>query len=573
MKLYRFLAITVVASVFLTSCSDDENSNVGKGESINDFRLLGPTNFSSVTLNPSTPTAPITLSWEAAKAGLGGQPVYTVMIDEKGGDFSTPVFSGLSDNDGEATSITFQSSELSAEVAGLSTNEFIWTVEAKTTTNAGDNLKRATNAFNINIKSSTVGIAKFSYLGPSVNQKVVLNTILTPNDEVEFSWNAATVSGASEVTYTWQASATANGFDEPILEFEADDNGEATTLTLTQNELAEALADVEFTEGVYWRVLAHAGDFSYAPETRFVWFEIIDIPQVYVVGSFTQGGWQNNCTDALLIPKVTNGIFEKLVNVPAGGEFKFVLNCGSWATAWGGPGGAVNIGQEYDLGGENIIITNAGYYFLHLDLVRSKFIIKPFTPPANLYLVGGSTDIGWSPGSSIPFRKIDEGQFELFAKLTPISGDGNGFKFLQVQDWPGDWGADPNNAGKIIQDGEANATISEEGFYKINVNFLTSTYTTVKTSWGVVGGATPGGWGTDTDMVYEGNYTWSVDIALTADEWKFRANDAWDINMGADTGMLLKQGGPNFVNATPGNYHITMTLHPVNGYSYTITPN
>lgn len=199
-----------------------------------------------------------------------------------------------------------------------------------------------------------------------------------------------------------------------------------------------------------------------------------------------------------------------------------------------------------------------------ITLVRYPF-------PSNLYLVGGSTTIGWSPENSIPFKKVSDGNFELYVYLT---AGGGGFKFLEVQDWAGDWEADPDNEGKIIQTGSDNLTVAEDGFYWIRVNFGDFSYTATKTEWGIVGDATPGGWATDTDMTFDGGHTWSIDVTLTAGKFKFRANDGWDINFGpGSTAGSLQFNTGDIDGPAPGNYHIEMILDPVGGYRYTVTPN
>lgn len=465
MKIYKLILVASLTAFVFTGCSDDGNDNVGRGESIEDFALSTPANFSTITINPSLPDATIVLSWKPAVTGLGGASTYTVLLDEKGGDFSTPIFSRASDSEGTASRITFEASEIQEEINGLTSNEFIWTVEAKTITPAGENVKRAANPFEITINVSDVGISNFNYIAPALNQKLTLNRLISPNAEVIFSWSAATSTGG-DVRYTWQAATSQNGFDNPVMEFDSDDDGESTTLTLTHAQITNALEEIDYTDGLFWRVNATVNDFSYSPAAaRFVWFELK-------------------------------------------------------------------------------------------------------SAPSNMYLVGGATAAGWSPPNSIPFREMSEGHFEIFANINT----GDGYKFLQVQDWAGDWGADPANPGHIIQDGEENATVSESGFYRVRLNFVDLSYEAIKTNWAIVGDATPGGWGTDTDMTFVNGHTWAIDVTLGAGEWKFRANDDWPINMGGDGGMKLRQDGSNITSPGPGSYHIELILDPVAGYSYTITP-
>jgi hypothetical protein len=198
--------------------------------------------------------------------------------------------------------------------------------------------------------------------------------------------------------------------------------------------------------------------------------------------------------------------------------------------------------------------------------------------PSELYLVGGSTSVAWEPGNAIPFRKTGDGKFEIYAYLKVVSGDGNGFKLLQVKDWPGDWGKGED--GKVIQEGESNITVATDGFYRITVDFNTSSYAVEKTNWGLVGFARTGndaGWNADTDMTFDGDwdsYTWRVTMHLYAGEYKFRANDLWTINFGDDgrDGKLEAGAGTNMLIAAEDDYVIEMRLDPVNGYTYTVTP-
>lgn len=200
-----------------------------------------------------------------------------------------------------------------------------------------------------------------------------------------------------------------------------------------------------------------------------------------------------------------------------------------------------------------------------LELVRYPY-------PDNLYLVGGSTVAGWDPASSVAFLKTGDGKFEIYSYLT-VAGDG--FKLLQVRDWAGDWGKGAD--GELLQEGENNLTVPEDGFYRLTADFIAKTYTLQKMDWGIIGNATPGGWDNDTNMTFsggKGDYTWSVTTDLTAGELKFRANDSWDVNLG-DNGNdgSLEYNGTNIPVAEAGNYTIQMELDPAGGYTYTITKN
>jgi hypothetical protein len=194
------------------------------------------------------------------------------------------------------------------------------------------------------------------------------------------------------------------------------------------------------------------------------------------------------------------------------------------------------------------------------------------------YLVGGSTSAGWEPSAGIPMRLYTTGdddtskdKFEIFVYL--VAGDG-GFKFLPtLAGWDGALGMASEGELTAV-DGADNVTVDEDGFYRLRIDREALTYETLKTTWGIIGNATAGGWDADTDMTFDGgkgSYTWTITTDLTAGEMKFRANDAWDINLGG-TEANLTQDGPNIQITDAGNYTITLTLHP-QGYTARISKN
>ncbi len=78
---------------------------------------------------------------------------------------------------------------------------------------------------------------------------------------------------------------------------------------------------------------------------------------------------------------------------------------------------------------------------------------------------------------------------------------------------------------------------------------------------GIIGSATANGWTSSTPMTSvagSGGHQWTIDIALTAAEVKFRADNDWAVNWGdpafpAGTGT---QNGAN-IPVPAGNYHVT----------------
>jgi hypothetical protein len=86
---------------------------------------------------------------------------------------------------------------------------------------------------------------------------------------------------------------------------------------------------------------------------------------------------------------------------------------------------------------------------------------------------------------------------------------------------------------------------------------------TVINSVGIIGDATPGGWGTDTNLTRSASDPdlYTATITLGSGEAKFRANDDWAINWGAATFPSGNgvQDGAN-IPVTPGTYTVTFNV-------------
>ncbi|NNM10281.1 MAG: RagB/SusD family nutrient uptake outer membrane protein, partial [Flavobacteriaceae bacterium] len=81
-------------------------------------------------------------------------------------------------------------------------------------------------------------------------------------------------------------------------------------------------------------------------------------------------------------------------------------------------------------------------------------------------------------------------------------------------------------------------------------------------AWGIIGSATPNGWGDpDEDMYETGTDQYALYLDLVAGEMKFRFDNAWTINLG-DNGAdgSLEQDGANIAIAEDGTYFITLDV-------------
>ncbi|MFI0427296.1 MAG: SusE domain-containing protein [Flavobacterium sp.] len=206
--------------------------------------------------------------------------------------------------------------------------------------------------------------------------------------------------------------------------------------------------------------------------------------------------------------------------------------------------------------------------------------ITPYTTDLPQIAVPGNHQ-GWSP-STAPrlaasgFGQTDyEGYVALDGEFKFVGPNGSG-----AYEWGNDdWGDDGTFSGMLALTGESNCTATA-GYYKINANTTTLTYTTTLTTWGVLGSATApvtggDGWGTDANMTYNPTTKkWSIVINLVGgQEIKFRANDAWGLNYG-DNGAdaSLEEGGSNIAVPSTGDYLVELDLSNPRAYTYTLTP-
>lgn len=176
---------------------------------------------------------------------------------------------------------------------------------------------------------------------------------------------------------------------------------------------------------------------------------------------------------------------------------------------------------------------------------------------------------GWSPDDAATVYAVASVGSNNFYEGYGWFNTGDEFKFTQGASWDLNWGDD--NADGTLEPAGANVTIAEAGFYRIQVDLGSMTYSLEKTSWGLIGDATPGGWDTDTDLTYDpASRALVVSVDLTVGEIKFRANDDWALNYGDDgADALLEEGGANIKIPSAGHYLIKLFLDKPD-YTYSI---
>lgn len=182
-----------------------------------------------------------------------------------------------------------------------------------------------------------------------------------------------------------------------------------------------------------------------------------------------------------------------------------------------------------------------------------------------LYMPGSYN--GWDPSTASKLSAIATGVYQGY--LTVTTPQGLGFKITPEQNWDAFYGLNTN--GNFALGGDGDLNFPSFGSYQITVNLNTLSYTIVPYSWGVIGPSTPGGWDTDTDIIY--NYTsgkWEYTGLLAAGALKFRLNNVWTINYGTEAGnsgeiengeVYIDNPGAHTI-AEAGFYKVSFSVNP-----------
>lgn len=195
-------------------------------------------------------------------------------------------------------------------------------------------------------------------------------------------------------------------------------------------------------------------------------------------------------------------------------------------------------------------MVTAGTYIMTINMEDMTYA---FEPVSYLWTPGNSN--GWNHADSqLLTFDADRGVYTGYAHLN------GGFKFTDAANWDG---TNYGNGGDGVLDpdgGAGNLEAPVDGLYYCEVDLTSKTYSiTLMQTWGLIGGFNS--WGASVAMTPSADFlTWTGTIDLAAgDEFKFRANDGWDFNLGGQLNNLVG-GGDNLKADEAGKYEITLSF-------------
>ena len=242
---------------------------------------------------------------------------------------------------------------------------------------------------------------------------------------------------------------------------------------------------------------------------------------------------------------------------------------GTWNKLFGTTGASEDLtgsfDRRYNLDGDHSfhIDGSALMYRFSINLSDMTYEIKELNFSEYIWEAGVNNN--WGADAQPLYCANQDGIYTgfFYAQDADWSGGMGAFKFTGAfNSWDeGNYGTGSINedglSGTLIDDGGSGNVLATPGFYKAEVNLAEMTYTlTPITGIGLIGPAQEGGWSDDTDLTYNPETrAFEGTLELAADEFKFRANDAWDINWGGTLDNLT-QDGPNLKIEKAGKYFI-----------------
>lgn len=210
------------------------------------------------------------------------------------------------------------------------------------------------------------------------------------------------------------------------------------------------------------------------------------------------------------------------------------------------------------------------------DLTYSNVVTLSATPYlASAWIYAPGAYQGWNPSTADSLISLSSNG--VYTGMIAYTAGNLEFKITPAKKWDVAYG--DAGAGKISSSAGDNLKAPEAIVKQVTVDLNKNTIVFgTPNEWSLIGDATPGGWGADTDMksVNDGKSTvYSLKTTLGVGEFKFRFGHAWDLNLGG--GATLTPNGDNIKVTAAGTYTITLTVirtgDKVTGGTYTIVKN
>src|ERR1041384_8154725 len=99
LRMKKIFMLALLAAAVMAGCPQTDFLEKGTGEALGTCTLNAPATSAVIALNAATPTAPVEITWSAAKPGVDAVPTYKwVAALKTNGTLETPLLEIASDN-------------------------------------------------------------------------------------------------------------------------------------------------------------------------------------------------------------------------------------------------------------------------------------------------------------------------------------------------------------------------------------------------------------------------------------------------------------------------------------------
>ena len=360
-------------------------------------------------------------------------------------------------------------------------------------------------------------LGSFRLTSPATATNLVLNSA-TPSATVNITWTAAKAGVSKAPTYTWVAALKTGGsLESPALSIPANNSGAATTLTLTQKQIDDALAAKSIAVGAktdfIWSVVADNGSTKVQSQDVFT----ISITRMQDGATpFILLGPESSVTTKEINPSSTTDVFKfnwtrstptssskpitykvwfykddatmaPLFSVSSnnnGADSLLTINYKSFSDSLT-KYGYTNLSDVAKL--KWSVTATSGTWSIQSNYTNQLYVLRE----VKVFIVGSATPGGWDIAKStqlIPDNRFS-GLYISYIYLTA----GNEFKFVNGQVWPPavgavDWGQDPAAAaGTLTANNESNIPVTTTGMYRVTVDLTNNKFYVQTGSMGSLG--------------------------------------------------------------------------------------
>ncbi|MFA8341802.1 MAG: SusE domain-containing protein [Rhodothermaceae bacterium] len=420
---------------------------------------------------------------------------------------------------------------------------------------------------------------------PVLNSITVEGAFQLENEQNQFdvAWSVADFGYKASINYILEVDVAGNNFSNAATVMSSYDLTSKVTFGKLNSSLTGLGLEIDKQASVELRIKAEVSSNTAAAYSNVISLDITPYPTVFdpifMIGDALKG-WDTGA--AVEFPGIFKGVYEGNAMFTNGKHFRF-FKAADWGAQTWGPDNFTTLPSELvdepAHSDDNFRFDGkTGFYKMNANFNTQTITLEYLgetdpnasSYPDNIFLVGSIN--GWNNnGLFMPaYGNNVHGGFQYLDNSAE-------FKLLVRRgDWSGAWGAGAA-PGQIAENGD-NVVASTlpsfdgPGFYEIKANLAKGTVTLTKLVIGVIGDATAGGWDTDVDMTFNTTTKkWEASVTFSGSgEFKFRANDAWDIDFG---GALdnIEYKGSNIATPGAGTYKVVLDISAAETYTATVT--